>query len=321
MPSLAKYLQEKFKKQCPKGWVCISEKKVVSHSIERLLGYAPQADMMLENEYTGERIWIELEVSRADPVANHAKFSTAHLVEPLPQNNIFVSMVSRHVQRGRGNLAAYAIGLMRTVGIRAFQTPLLPAHNGDEIKHLNHLPHSELKKIELGEKKELNRAISVAGKVGQAHEIDIHFAANVVEVIYNIYRWNQDIADEEKAQHWQRRRIQYFVFNSKSKLFAPSKFAAYVKLATGKQNSFPHLNGLTGMSLASYSEIDNHYPIFDGNRAWKHLEENLYFSKLLLKDTDKETQESFWKWSGGLEHCIQINSAETVILIPPDWAY
>jgi hypothetical protein len=27
-------------------------------------------------------LWIEFEVSRADPVANHAKFATAHLFQP-----------------------------------------------------------------------------------------------------------------------------------------------------------------------------------------------------------------------------------------------
>jgi hypothetical protein len=53
---------------------------------------------------------VELEVSRADPVANHVKFATAHLVSPMPAGDAFVSMVSRHVVRGRSNLAAHMVG-------------------------------------------------------------------------------------------------------------------------------------------------------------------------------------------------------------------
>lgn len=56
------------------------------------------------------RVWVELEVSRADPVANHVKFATAHLVSPMPAGDAFVSMVSRHVVRGRSNLAAHMVG-------------------------------------------------------------------------------------------------------------------------------------------------------------------------------------------------------------------
>jgi hypothetical protein len=46
---------------------------------------APQADAVLQEVATGRRVWVELEVSRADPVANHAKFATAHLVSPMPR--------------------------------------------------------------------------------------------------------------------------------------------------------------------------------------------------------------------------------------------
>jgi hypothetical protein len=76
----------------------------VTAEVEDLLGYAPQADVVLQEVATGRRVWVELEVSRADPVANHAKFATAHLVSPMPAGDAFVSMVSRHVVRGRSNL-------------------------------------------------------------------------------------------------------------------------------------------------------------------------------------------------------------------------
>ena len=48
-------------------------------------------------------------------------------------------MVSAHVVRGRRNLAVYTISLMRLIGMNAFQTLLLPACSGEEIKRLNHL--------------------------------------------------------------------------------------------------------------------------------------------------------------------------------------
>lgn len=48
MPNLARHLQEVFAGYCPAGWVCLEEVKVVRKEVERWLGYAPQADVMLE---------------------------------------------------------------------------------------------------------------------------------------------------------------------------------------------------------------------------------------------------------------------------------
>ena len=58
------------------------EARVLDSRFERLLGYAPQADVLLASNDGLHRLWIEFEVSRADPVANHAKFATAHLFQP-----------------------------------------------------------------------------------------------------------------------------------------------------------------------------------------------------------------------------------------------
>lgn len=60
-----------------------------------MLGYLPKADLMLRNQETSQRIWIEIEVSRADPSANQVKFGSAHLLDPLPPEDAFVSLVSR----------------------------------------------------------------------------------------------------------------------------------------------------------------------------------------------------------------------------------
>src|SRR5262245_26733603 len=126
MGSLTGYLQEQFRRRCPPGWSCHPEAHILHPDLAAILGYAPQADVVLANEAEARRLWVEFEVSRADPVANHAKFATAHLFQPQPPTDVFVSMMSRHVVRGRRNLAAGTILLMRQLGMRAVQTALLP---------------------------------------------------------------------------------------------------------------------------------------------------------------------------------------------------
>jgi len=142
MASLARQLQHAFVEHCPTGWECVPEARVVSAGIEAILGYAPQADVLFREAASGRSIWVELEVSRADPVANHAKFASAHLVEPFPRQDTFLSMVSHHVQNGRRNLAAHTIGVMRALGLRAFQTQLLPKRQitWSFASRLNHGP-------------------------------------------------------------------------------------------------------------------------------------------------------------------------------------
>src|ERR1035438_419476 len=126
MGSLTGYLQEQFEATCPTGWHCLPEVCLMDRDLSRMLGYSPRADVVLTERDSGCRLWVEFEVSRADPVANHAKFATAHLFQPQAPNDVFVSMVSRHVDRGRRNLAASTIQLMRQVGMRAVQTVLFP---------------------------------------------------------------------------------------------------------------------------------------------------------------------------------------------------
>lgn len=119
-------MQQEFTRRTSSGWVCYPESRILSLELENHLGYRPRADVLLEREDGSKRLWIEFEISRADPVANHAKFATAHLFQPQSANDIFISMVSSHVDLGRRNLAANTILLMRCVGMTAFQTVLLP---------------------------------------------------------------------------------------------------------------------------------------------------------------------------------------------------
>src|SRR5262245_39790495 len=106
MGSLTSYLQKTFIELCPPGWSCRHEVRLLPSELQHVLGYNPRADVLLERNDGARRLWIEFEVSRADPVANHAKFATAHLFKTQLQSDSFVAMVSPHVDRGRRNLAA-----------------------------------------------------------------------------------------------------------------------------------------------------------------------------------------------------------------------
>ncbi|MFZ4484335.1 MAG: hypothetical protein ACOYOL_10195 [Chthoniobacterales bacterium] len=270
---------------------------------------------MFQEVRTGRRVWVELEISRADPVANHAKFATAHLLHPLPPQDTFVSMVSRHVDRGR------TIGLMRAIGLRAFQTPLLPSVGSAEIKRLNHLEAVRLREEPLQTDGELRRMMSVATAFGRALESDIHFAANAVEVVYNIHRWNKDISDPSLRERWGRRCVRYFAHDPRTKLFAPSKFSAYLRLPSATRIFDGHPHSLTGMSVESYAEIDHTHPIFDGGRAWRHLECNLSMPALPLDALDPGTVDDFWRWAEFHKEAVTLDPKGAVILTAPQWAY
>ena len=123
---LAETLQRRWVEQPPAGWVASREPAGIGPAEARLLGYQPKADLLLREADSGKRVWIELEISRADPAANPVKFGSAHLLSPLPPEDAFVSLVSRDIAGGRANLTAHAVWLLRTGGLRAFQMPLLP---------------------------------------------------------------------------------------------------------------------------------------------------------------------------------------------------
>src|SRR5262245_58191860 len=144
MGTLTPFLQGEFARLCPPEWECEAERPLLSAELQSLLGYDPRADVVLTNRATKARVWIEFEVSRADPVANHAKFATAHLYSPQAPADHFVAMLSPHIDRGRRNLASATIRLMRRIGMSAFQTTLLPLTQPGEIKRLNSLEAADL---------------------------------------------------------------------------------------------------------------------------------------------------------------------------------
>ena len=155
MGMLATYLQDNFVKLCPQDWTCEQEVPVLEPRLAKLFGYAPKADVVLQRRDGSRKLWIEFEVSRADPVANHAKFATAHLFQPQLASETFISMVSSHVAKGRRNLAANTIFLMRHIGMRAFQTTLLPGLPPEEIHRINHLERDSIGAMNLDTRQEI----------------------------------------------------------------------------------------------------------------------------------------------------------------------
>src|SRR5205814_2089154 len=221
---LATFLQREFARRCPAGWRVRPEVRLLPQALERLLGYSSRADVLLEKLDNSLRLWIEFEVSRADPVANHAKFATSHLFRPQEQVDRFLAMVSPHVTRGRRNLASNAVALMRQVGMKAYQTVLFPYLAPAEVKRLNHLEAAALLAQNLDVDREIERALAVTEPLITMTDYDIHLVGDILTVILNLRQWNEDMATEEARRLWGSRTVTYFVYDEESGLFAPSKF-------------------------------------------------------------------------------------------------
>jgi len=316
MGQLASYLQHEFGNACPAGWACRHEERVLSGEFEQLLGYSPRADVCLETVDASRRIWIEFEISRADPVANHAKFATAHLFKPFETPDTFVSMVSSHVARGRRNLASNTVHLLRHVGISAFQTVLLPDVEPAEIKRLNHSSLENLRSSNFEVPRELNRVFQIVEPVIEDGGHRIHFVTELFDVIRNLHRWNSQVGTHEGAAKWKRRTVTYFVFDPVSKLFAPSKYCAYViPVCSGPIGSAP-ASGL--VNLQTYCKLDETDRRFDGYRARTHLMSDLGMN---LTDADKSPEIClpFNTWLSERATSVTVHPSGAKFLVPPTW--
>ena len=104
-------------------------------------------------------------------------------------------------------------------------------------------------------------------------------------------------------------------------LFAPSKFAAYLRLPLTLKRAWEIDHSLTGMSIAGYTEIDQQHPIFDGRRAWQHLESQLHMTATNLDALPGDLVEKFWQWSERFKIGITVDPKGAIILFPPGWMY
>jgi hypothetical protein len=314
MGTLANFLQDTFANQAPPGWKCSTESSVLSKDYEKLIGYSPKADVCLETADASRRIWIEFEVSRADPVANHAKFATAHLFKPFATSDTFVSMVSSHVARGRRNLASNTVHLLRHVGISAFQTPLFPFLPPEEIKRLNHCSAEILSSKKLDVAAELARVFQVVDPLIDSDGHRIHFASELFDVTRNVQGWNAEI--KELAHLWGRRTVTYFVFDPVLNLFAPSKFCAYVIPSLPARQDSGGAFGL--MNMQTYCQLDETDRRFDGNRARMHLTNGLGMG-LITNEQSPEIATAFVSWLHTHSRSILVHPSGAKFLVPPDW--
>jgi hypothetical protein len=320
MGSLTGYLQAAFAEAAPAGWVCRAEAPLADKAATRRLGFEPRADLLMERADRSARIWIEFEISRADPVANHAKFATARFLEGASANEVFVSMVSRHVVTGRAALAAGTALAMRAMGVPAFQVDLLPHLDAAAIKQLNAAPRQALESNGgLHVHREVGRVLEVgqAGVAGSGHRI--HKADNAWTVSVNIREWNRQMALPQGASLWGRRPVQYFVFDPASGLFAPSKFCAFVPSPLGGGSGRLHESlrpQPVAMSMALYAVLGEGDARFDGHIARRHLEARLGFQPVPLSDLPQEVAQAFRTWHLPVASLVPLRAAG-VVLLPP----
>ena len=317
MGALTTYLQEAFESCCPPGWSCRHEVGLLTPDLAHIMGFTPRVDVLLEKNDGTRRLWIEFEVSRADPVANHAKFATSHLFAPQPETDAFLSMVSSHVARGRHNLAACTIALMREVGMKAFQTVLLPALPGSEIKLLNHSTLEELRKQDLKIDNEIERALSVSEPIAEISERDFYYVANFFEVMENVRRWNLDMSNSGNRSLWGRRTIIYFVFDQAIQQFAPSKFCAYLPIAKRSYGAQKNKFSLT-MSVPFYTQLNQTDPLFDGARARHHLVQRIGMRAFQVED-DAKMARLFKRWCETHQETVNVHPGGAIIIVPPAW--
>jgi hypothetical protein len=317
MGSLKSYLQREIPCRLPPGWTCSDEVRLLPDEVTGLLGYDPRADVVLSNTLSGSRVWVEFEVSRADPVANHAKFATAHLFAPQRPADHFVAMLSPNIDRGRRNLAAATVRLMRRIGMSAFQTTLLPLASPGEVQRLNQLPVEALPAESVDVAAEVERALAVVTPVGRWGRLDVHLAGDLFDVLINLRGWNEDLRTPAGRTAWGKRSCAYFVFDPATGQFAPSKFCAYTPVGpAGDRASItpdPHR-----MTVSAYADLNDGTHVMDGNRAWQHLVRSLGMRAVTAGDSGPVASR-FAEWLADRGQQITVRGGSATFLLPPAW--
>jgi hypothetical protein len=320
MGALTSFLQVEFARRCPPGWRARGEGRLLPRALERLLGYSARADVVLEKLDDSLRLWIEFEVSRADPVANHAKFATSHLFQPQQPPDRFLAMVSPHVTRGRRNLAFNAVALMRQVGMRAYQTVLFPYLSPADVQRLNQLDVAALPAENLDIDREVERALAVTEPMVTTADHDIHLVGDLLAVMLSLRQWNEDMSMAGLRHMWGSRTVTYFVRDEESGLFAPSKFCAYTAVpARPTPPEDPHKRaGLGTMTVAIYTALNDSSHLLDGHRAQRHLTLGLGMTAVSPADVP-ELDAAFSQWRERNADSIIVHPAGPVFLLSPDW--
>ena len=105
--------------------------------------------------------------------------------------------------------------------------------------------------------------------------------------------------------------MQFFVADPASKLFAPSKFCAFVPAMLPGHPPPP-----ATMTFEVYEALGERDPRFDGSVARKHLARRLAFRVVPLVGSGLE--QAFGAWHEGLADHVALRNPVT-LLLPPTW--
>lgn len=309
MGSLALRLAEAFVRAAPSHWRCEPEAHLLPPELRLRAGFDVRSDLLLYGPQD-ERIVLEFEVSRADPIANPAKYLLAQALGGLRPTDGFAGMLSSHLASGKRNQTIAFTRLLRAKGYSAFHLSLLPHLAPARVKALNALAPAALERVPLDGRAELNRVLAVMTPAGE-RDHRIHYAGDAADVIENVWVWNEQVRSEGRDL-WGRRRVQYFVAEPRSGQFAPSKFCAFLPARRPGGPAPP-----TSMTLQVYAQLGEEDPRFDGAVARRHLRSRLAFGESPLRG-DGTLAEAFATWHGKFSDHLQLREPVR-LLLPPRW--
>lgn len=311
MGTLARFLVSEWLRRPPRGWRCSAETALLDRELVRRYGFDPRADVMFEAR-DGRRVAVEVEIRRADPVANQVKFLVAMRAGALREGDALVSMFSPAIDRGRRNSSAVFVRHLRTDGLTAFQVALLPDLDAVRVLALNKAPPEKLARAKLPVARELERVFAIVEPRGE-REHRIHFAGDVTDVVANVWAWNDEMTRPGRGR-WGTRAVQFFVHDPASGLFAPSKFAAFIPAMKPGGASRPPAT----MTLDVYASLGEQDPRFDGHRARKHLCERLAFEATSLAAAPGAVSAAFADWAERDQGRLRLRRP-VQLLQPPRW--
>jgi hypothetical protein len=204
--------------------------------------------------------------------------------------------------------------------MNAFQTVLLPQFSPRQVSQLNQLPRKELEQKVLHVEREIERVTSISQVVTTTSDKRIYFASDIPDVMLNLQGWNQEILTTRGRALWGKRTVAYFVFDPKTKLFAPSKFCAYIPVESANLILQTKPNGLMRptMSVDLYVMLDQTDRRFDGQRARLHLKQSL--AMVAEKRSENSVLATlFGEWLDQRSESISVHPNGAVFLSPPEW--
>ncbi len=307
--TLSRHLVEQFAEIArPQGWTCTGEAPLFDDWRRGRLGFQSYVDLSMRRDRDGARICLEIEISRADPVANQVKAWIAREVGALGRSDVLIGLFSSAIEANRRNLSAAYARRLRASGVPMFLVSLLPALAPERIRRLNHSPTSALQRAALPLAAELARVLAVAHpRAERVHRI--HFAGDASDAVANALAWNDQMAAEPDAS-WRRRYVQFFVFDPVSRVFAPSKFCAFIPAPRFPGDPVPET-----MTLGVYATLGEQDPRFDGHVARRHLCNALAFREVPFVG---DVEQRFEDWRTYFGNWIGLRGRPR-ILLPPAW--